>query len=70
VMLAAFAVSAVRTRSGSAFGGLLGMVLTLVAAVVQQRRIALHPTYFNHNALYHAIQAIALGLIYVGARGA
>jgi hypothetical protein len=70
VMLAAFAVAAARTRSGSAFGGLLGMVLTLVAAVVQQRRIALHPAYFNHNALYHAIQAIALGLIYVGARGA
>jgi hypothetical protein len=43
------------------------MVLTLVAAVVQQRRIALHPAYFNHNALYHAIQAIALGMIYLGA---
>jgi len=68
VMLAGFAVAAARTRSGSAFGGLLGMVLTIVAAVVQQRRIALHPKYFNHNALYHAIQAIALGLIYVGAR--
>ena len=69
VMLAAFAVAAARTRSGSAFGGLLGMVLTLVAAVVQQQRIALHPAYFNHNALYHAIQAIALALIYVGATG-
>ena len=45
------------------------MVLTLVAAVVQQRKISLHPVYFNHNAFYHAIQAVALVLIYVGARG-
>jgi hypothetical protein len=39
-------------------------VLTLVAAAVQQARIALHPTYFNHNALYHLLQAIALFLIF------
>jgi Family of unknown function (DUF6962) len=66
VMLAAFAAAAFRTRSSSAFSGLMGMILTLVAAVVQQGQIALHPVYFNHNALYHAIQAIALWLIYVG----
>ena len=68
-MLAAFVVAAVTSESLSAFSGLLGMVLTLVAAGVQQRKIALHPTYFNHNALYHAIQAVALALIYLGARG-
>lgn len=68
-MLAAFVVAAFSSESLSAFSGLLGMVLTLVAAGVQQRKIALHPTYFNHNALYHAIQAIALALIFVGARG-
>jgi len=44
--------------------GLSGLVLTLVAAAVQQARIALHPTYFNHNALYHLLQAIALFLIF------
>jgi len=32
----------------------------VVAAAVQQARIALHPNYFNHNALYHLLQAIAL----------
>jgi Family of unknown function (DUF6962) len=44
--------------------GLGGLLLTLVAAGVQQARIALHPTYFNHNALYHLLQAIALFLIF------
>jgi len=45
-----------------------GMVLTLLAAVVQQAGVALHPVYFNHNALYHLIQAAALVMIFVGAR--
>jgi uncharacterized protein DUF6962 len=44
--------------------GLAGLFLTLVAAAVQQSGIALHPKYFNHNALYHALQAIALFLIF------
>jgi hypothetical protein len=48
--------------------GLLGLALTLVAAFVQQQRIALHPVYFNHNALYHAIQAVGLFLIFRSAR--
>ena len=44
--------------------GLYGLLLTLVAAAVQQARIALHPVYFNHNAVYHLVQAIALFLIF------
>lgn len=48
--------------------GLLGLALTLLAAFVQQRKIALHPVYFNHNALYHAIQAVGLFLIFRSAR--
>ena len=69
LMLAAFATAALRNQTRPAWAGLTGMVLTLIAAGVQQLQIALHPIYFNHNALYHAIQAIALWLIYVGARG-
>jgi hypothetical protein len=66
LMLAAFLVATFASGSPSAFAGLVGMVLTLVGAVVQQQKIALHPVYFNHNALYHAIQAVALWLIFVG----
>ena len=54
-----------RTSSATPLAlGLGGLLLTLVAAAVQQARVALHPTYFNHNALYHLLQAIALFLIF------
>ena len=48
--------------------GIVGIGLSFVAAAVQQMRIALHPTYFNHNALYHLIQGVGLALLFVGAR--
>lgn len=48
--------------------GIAGLVLTLIAAAIQQFRIPIHPLYFNHNALYHAVQAIALLLIFLAAR--
>jgi hypothetical protein len=44
--------------------------LTFVAAAVQQARVALHPRYFDHNALYHLIQAAGLYLVFRGARTA
>jgi hypothetical protein len=45
-----------------------GLTLTFVAAAVQQLKVALHPVYFNHNALYHVIQFVALWLIFIGAK--
>ncbi|MGH7254227.1 MAG: DUF6962 family protein, partial [Nitrospirales bacterium] len=38
------------------------------AAAVQVGQVALHPLYFDLNALYHLIQAVAFFLIYWGAR--
>ena len=32
------------------------------------RQAALHAEYFDHNALYHAIQALGLFLIFLAAR--
>jgi len=57
-----------RARTSAMAYGITGLGLTFVAAAVQQLKIALHPVYFNHNALYHAIQGIALYLIFRGAR--
>ena len=57
-----------RERTRALAIGITGLLLTFVAAAVQQLRIAVHPVYFNHNALYHVIQGIALAMIYVGAR--
>jgi len=48
--------------------GIRGLALTLAAAVVQQLRIGVHPTYFNHNALYHVIQGAALWMIFRAAK--
>jgi hypothetical protein len=57
-----------RDRVGALAVAAAGMVLTFVAAAVQQAGIGLHPVYFNHNALYHLIQAIALVMLFLGAR--
>ena len=46
----------------------LGLLLSAGAAALQQLRVALHPVYFDHNALYHVVQAAALVLLYLGFR--
>jgi hypothetical protein len=46
---------------------LAGVVLSLVAAAVQQSGVAIHRN-FNHNDLYHVVQAVALWLLYLAAR--
>jgi hypothetical protein len=63
-LLALFAVSCARRRAGRVLVGLVGIVSTLIAAGVQQAGLALHPLSFNHNALYHLIQGMALSLIF------
>jgi hypothetical protein len=68
-LLVAFAYAWRRRRSDFLAAGIAGVALTFVAAAVQHGRIGLHPRYFNHNALYHLIQAFALLLIFLAARG-
>jgi hypothetical protein len=36
--------------------------------VLQQAGVAVHPVYFDHNAVYHLVQAVALVLLYLGFR--
>lgn len=43
-----------------------GLALSVIAALLQQARVIVHPVYFDHNALYHVVQSIALVLIYRG----
>ncbi len=45
--------------------GIGGLLLTFVASGVQQLKISVHPVYFNHNALYHLIQAFALVTLFL-----
>lgn len=44
--------------------GVVGVILTFVAAAVQQIGVGIHPSYFDHNALYHVIQAVALYMLF------
>jgi len=47
-----------------------GLIISAVAAMLQQARVAVHPVYFDHNAVYHVVQAIALFFLYFGWRRA
>jgi len=44
----------------------LGIGLSLVAGILQQRGIAVHPVHFDHNATYHVILIPALLLLHAG----
>jgi hypothetical protein len=46
------------------------IVLMLAAAVLQQLHVGLHPVWFNHNALYHLLEGIALAVLFVALRAA
>jgi hypothetical protein len=45
-----------------------GLALSLTAALLQQLRVGIHPVYFNHNVLYHVLQALVLYLLFLGSR--
>jgi hypothetical protein len=70
---AAFAVLVairLRVRPIDAAGRLvlLGVAVSVAAAAIQQSGWALH-RYFNHNDLYHVVQAAGVWLLYRGAVG-
>jgi len=67
-LFAAYLLRYLRHRRGHFLMGLFGLGCTFVAAGVQQSGIAVHPGYFDHNALYHLIQAVALLLLFLSAR--
>jgi hypothetical protein len=68
-LFAGFLRAAIRTRASWARLGAWGLVLSFAAAAIQQLRIAVHPVYFDHNALYHVVQAVALALLFMASRG-
>jgi hypothetical protein len=48
--------------------GSIGVCTMLFAAAAQQAKIGIHPVYFDHNALYHVLQGIALFMVFLAAR--
>jgi len=67
-LLVAFSTAYLSTREPALKAGIAGLVLTFIGAAVQQLKLAVHPVYFDHNALYHVIQFVALWMIYLAAR--
>jgi len=43
-----------------------GLVMSAGAALLQQVGVSVHPVYFDHNAVYHVMQGIALVFLYLG----
>jgi hypothetical protein len=60
------------TRSRSVAWTLIasGLITSVGAAVLQQARVSIHSVYFDHNAVYHVIQGVALVFLYLGFRRA
>ncbi|HEU4720263.1 MAG TPA: hypothetical protein VFS59_02785 [Gemmatimonadaceae bacterium] len=65
VLLAGAAYEAYRSRAPGMTWLIAGVLVSLVAGIVQARRLALH-RHFNHNDLYHLIQMAALYAFYRG----
>jgi len=49
--------------------GITGLVLTFMAAAIQQSGYSLHPVWLDHNVIYHLLMAIAIMLLFYTARG-
>lgn len=59
--------AAIRSGAASSRYVLGGVLASLVAALIQMRKVTLHK-HFNHNDLYHLIQIGACYLLYRGGR--
>jgi len=60
--------TAPKGSGGPLLAGLAGLLLMIAGAIVQRLRVAVHPAYFNHNALFHVIQMAAFLLVFRAGR--
>ncbi len=67
-LLVVFFLAWRRTAERPPLVGGLGLGVTFLAAWVQVSAVALPPLHLGPNTLYHLIQAVALLMIFVGAR--
>jgi hypothetical protein len=57
-------------RSGAGWKSIVaGLLVSVGAALMQQAEVSLVSEYFDHNAVYHVLQSIALVILYHGFRG-
>ena len=65
ILLVGAVYASVRWRLAGAPWLIAGVAVSLVAGIVQARRVAPH-RHFNHNDLFHVIQMVALYMFYRG----
>jgi len=63
----AFLLAHRRQKKPAFLIGFLGVCMMLFAAAAQQAKLGIHPRYFDHNALYHVLQAVALFMVFLAA---
>jgi hypothetical protein len=66
--LVAFGLAYRATGRSSLLFAMAGIVLSLIAAVIQQTHTGIAALGISHNALYHLVQAVGLLLIFLTAR--
>ncbi len=60
---------AIRTKNKFYYFGIAGLLLTFLAAFIQDKKIEYLNIYIDHNSLYHIVQALGLwGLYLFGSR--
>lgn len=68
LVFAAGLIAHARRHPGRGAGlAALGIGISIVAGILQQRGVAVHPVHFDHNATYHVILIPALLLVHAGA---
>jgi hypothetical protein len=70
LLLLAAGERAIRSRSAGWSLIATGLLTSAGAAILQQMKLAVHPVYFDHNAVYHVVQSIAVLFLYFGWRRA
>ncbi len=66
-LLAVFVIAYLRSRNSAHLLGAAAMVVTLIAAVLQQAQVAIATLGITHNALYHLVQGVGLLLLFLSA---
>jgi hypothetical protein len=68
-LLASLLVAYGRRRKPHLLPGIAGLLLSFMAAAIQQTEARIPSLQLSHNALYHLVQAVALLMIFFTARG-
>jgi hypothetical protein len=68
-LLASLLVAYWRRREPHLLPGIAGLLLSFIAAAIQQTEARIASLQLSHNALYHLVQAAALLMIFLTARG-